>query len=110
MKKQVDAPKAKLTKAQQELVDVDDRIVFATLFTTAGVALAPVCFLAGTEGTRLAYVASALLLVVSLLGSIRLWRLWQRRKELLRRGVKEPDFGKPPELKGIERLLRPGGE
>ena len=34
------------------------------------------------------------------------WRLLRRKKELLRRGVKEPDFGKPPELEGIERLLR----
>jgi hypothetical protein len=27
-------------------------------------------------------------------------------KELLRRGVKVQDCGKPPELEGIERLLR----
>jgi hypothetical protein len=51
-------------------------------------------------------VAAALLLVVSLLSAIQWWRLGQRKKELHRRGVKDPDFGKPPELEGIERLLR----
>jgi uncharacterized membrane protein len=91
---------------QRELVDVSGNIVFAQFFTFAGALLAPVCLLGGTEGTWVWYAAAALLLAVSLLSAIQWWRLLRRKKELLRRGVKEPDFGKPPELEGIERLLR----
>ena len=29
-----------------------------------------------------------------------------KQQSQLRRGAKEPDFGKPPELEGAERLLR----
>jgi hypothetical protein len=88
---------------QNQLVDVSDNIVFAQFFLFGGLLLGPSCLLGGTW---VWYVAAALLLVVSLLSAIQWWRLGQRKKELHRRGVKDPDFGKPPELEGIERLLR----
>ena len=91
--------------ALQELEDVSGNIVFAQFFTFTGVLLAPVCLLGGVEGTWVWYAAAALLLGVSLLSAIQWRRLFRRRKKLQDRGVK-PDFGKPPELEGIERILR----
>jgi membrane protein implicated in regulation of membrane protease activity len=84
-------------------VDDSDNIVFAQFSTFAGLLLSPACLLGGSW---VWYAASALLLVVSLLSAVQWWRLWQRKKELLRQRVKEPDTGKPPHLEGIERLLR----
>ena len=92
-----------VSELQKQMVDVSDNIVFAQFFTVGGLVMFPACLLGGTW---VWYVAAAFLLVVSLLSSIQWWRLWQRKKELLRRGIKEPDYGKPPELEGAERLLR----
>jgi hypothetical protein len=88
---------------QKHLEDVSGNIVFAQFFTFAGLLMFFPCLLGGTW---VWYAGAALLLGISLLSAIQWWRLLQRKKELLRRGVKEPDFGKPPELEGIERLLR----
>ena len=87
----------------QEMEDVSGNIVFAQFFTFSGVLLAPACLFGGTWVWD---AAAVLLLGGSLLSAIQWWRLLRRRKELQDRGVKLPDFGKPPELEGIERLLR----
>jgi hypothetical protein len=89
-------------KDQQELLNVSDHVVFATYFTFAGLVMGLACL---TGRTWAWYTAGGLLLVVSLLSAIQLWRLWQREKELLRRGVKLPDTGPVPEQLGIKRLL-----
>jgi high-affinity nickel permease len=98
---------AKLTKAQQELVDVNDRIIFATWFTFAGLMMGLACLVGGT---LVWYTAAALLLAIATISAILLLRLWQRHKKLHRRGVQEPDFGQPPAREGIKRMLHPGDE
>jgi hypothetical protein len=99
-------PKEAEAEHEKELVDVSGNIVFAQFFTFSGVLLAPVCLLGGVQGTWVWYAAAAVLLGGSLLSAIHWWRLLRRKKELQDRGVKLPDFGKPPELEGIERILR----
>ena len=88
---------------QKQMVDVSDNLVFSQFFTVGGLVMSPACLLGGTW---VWYMAAAFLLLVAVLSAIQWWRLSQRKKELRRRGVKEPDFGKPPELEGVERLLR----
>lgn len=88
---------------QKQLVDVSDNIIFAQYFTFAGLLMFFPGLAGGTWGW---YAAGALCLVISLVGAIQWWRLSRRREELRRRGIKEPDYGKPAELEGIERLLR----
>ena len=98
---------AKLTKAQQELIDVNDGIIFAAWFTFAGLMMGFACLVGGTW---VWYTTAALLLVIATISAIQLLRLWQRHRKLRRRGVQEPDFGQPPGLEGIKRMLRPGDE
>ena len=90
--------------SQKRLIDVSDQIVFAQFFTGAGLLLALPLYVGAPNWVW--YLIAALALMVSLVGAIQWWRLTRRKKELLRRGIKEPDYGKPAELEGIERLLR----
>jgi hypothetical protein len=62
MNQQAIAPTTKLTEAQQELVGVNDRIIFALWFTSAGLMMG-LASLAG--GTWAWYTAAALLLVLA---------------------------------------------
>jgi hypothetical protein len=96
-------PEETKRELQKQMVDICDNIVLAQYFTFAGLLLGPASLLGGSWIWDAAAVG---LLVVSLISAIQWWRLQQRKKELLRRGVKEPDYGKPPDLEGIERLLR----
>jgi uncharacterized membrane protein YqjE len=99
---------AHLTDLQEQLANISDNIVFAQYFTFVGLMMSLPMWLGGpTWPWRL---TAALCLLLSLAAAIQWWRLGQRKAELLRRGVKEPDFGKPPELEAIDRIMRPGGE
>jgi hypothetical protein len=55
-------------------------------------------------------MAAALLFAVALISAIQVFRLWLQRQALLRSGVKEPDFGRTPELESAEEMLRPVDE
>jgi hypothetical protein len=102
------APTAKLTKAEQHLVNVTDLLLVAVWFTFVGLIMGLTCLLGG--GTWSWYTASALLFAVSLFSAIQVFRLWFQRQGLLRRGVKEPDFRRTAELDSAEEMLRPVDE
>jgi hypothetical protein len=91
------------SELHKQMEDICANIVFAQFFTFAGLILAPACLLGGSWIWN---ASAVVLLVASVISAVQWWRLQQRKKELLRRGAEEPDFGKPPDLEGIERLLR----
>jgi Kef-type K+ transport system membrane component KefB len=102
------APTAKLTKDEQQLVNITDLLLVSLWFTFAGLVMGLTCLVG--SGTWAWYTASALLFAVSLFSAIQVFRLWFQRQELLRRGIKEPDFRRTAELESADHMLRPGDE
>ena len=91
---------------QKQMEDVSGNIVFAQYFTAAGLLMAFPIWLGGPTWPW--QLTTALCLLLSLVAAIQWRRLSKQRDDLVRRGAKHPDFGKPPELEGIERIMRPG--